>query len=63
MYVLWLLVQECQRLMVDNRSLKSSVGQGATQTHPSVTDSQASQLQQQVNLLTAQLNKVHYDTG
>lgn len=61
---MWLLLQECQRLMVDNRSLKSNLGQGASQTHPSGTDSpsQMSQLQKQVQLLTAQLNKVHHYT-
>lgn len=50
---------ECQRLMVDNRSLKSSVGPAACHTQPAATDSspQVSQLQQQVQLLTAQLNK------
>ncbi|KAG0714512.1 hypothetical protein GWK47_013999 [Chionoecetes opilio] len=50
---------ECQRLMMDNRSLKSNVGQKANQTQPPGTDSpsQASHLHQQVHLLTAQLNK------
>lgn len=51
---------ECQRLLVDNRSLKSRLGhQGASQPQSPVTDnsSQVSQLQQQVQLITAQLNK------
>ncbi|KAK8387325.1 hypothetical protein O3P69_018125 [Scylla paramamosain] len=48
---------ECQRLMVDNRSLKSSVGPAASQTHPAGTDSspQAEQSRHTYEAATRQL--------
>ncbi|KAG7173399.1 uncharacterized protein LOC121860613 [Homarus americanus] len=48
---------ECQRLIVDNRSLKSNISHSGAQSAGSDSAPEVSKLQQQVQLLTAQLNK------
>lgn len=48
---------ECQRLLVDNRSLKSNIGHAGVQPSGSDAPSEEAKLQQQVQLLTAQLSK------
>ncbi|KAK4302886.1 hypothetical protein Pmani_025066 [Petrolisthes manimaculis] len=49
---------ECQRLMVDNRSMKSSLSHNTTlHSLPADSNAEVTRLQQQVDLLNAQLNK------
>nr|XP_045598753.1 uncharacterized protein LOC123758410 isoform X2 [Procambarus clarkii] len=48
---------ECQRLIVDNRSLKSNFNNSGAQSGGGDSATEVSKLQQQVQLLTAQLNK------
>ncbi|KAK8747967.1 hypothetical protein OTU49_016246 [Cherax quadricarinatus] len=48
---------ECQRLIVDNRSLKSNLSHSGPQSVGGDTATEVSKLQQQVQLLTAQLSK------
>ncbi|XP_064093511.1 uncharacterized protein LOC135206161 isoform X2 [Macrobrachium nipponense] len=48
---------ECQRLMVDNRSMKSNLGSSSFQANTSNSPNEMQKLKQQVELLTAQLDK------
>lgn len=48
---------ECQRLMVDNRSMKSNLGSSSFQANTTNSANEMQKLKQQVELLTAQLEK------
>ncbi|XP_068213005.1 uncharacterized protein [Palaemon carinicauda] len=48
---------ECQRLMIDNRSMKSNLGPSSLQPNTTYSANELQKLKQQVELLTAQLDK------